>query len=197
MPAPDPRPPSRLAARALVAVLAIGLVATLANPALQRAPSAPVRTGAWASAYQAALDEASPLRPWVVAAWNALDLALFHQPPEGVVLGADGWLFSDEEYGAAAAADAHRRAWVERIDAAAERVEDAGVALVVALVPSKALLVDADQPPLPAAARERYEATVADLRDRGVAVVDLRPALSALGDAAWLRTDTHWTPAGA
>jgi alginate O-acetyltransferase complex protein AlgJ len=197
MPTPEPRPPSRVAALALVAVLAIGLAGTLANPALRRAPSAPVRTGAWASAYQAALDEASPLRPWAVAAWNAVDLALFRQPPAGVVLGADGWLFSDEEFDADAAADAHRRAWVERIDAAAERVEGAGVALLVALVPSKALLVDADQPPLPAAARDRYDATVADLRARGVAVVDLRPALTALGDGAWLRTDTHWAPAGA
>ncbi len=197
MPAPDPRPPSRLAAAALLAALAVGLVATLANPALRRAPQQPVRTGAWAAAYQAALDEASPLRPWAVAGWNALDLALFRQAPDGVVVGADGWLFTDEEYAATAAAEAHRAAWVERIDAAAARVEAEGVVLVVALVPAKAVLVDADQPPLPVAARQRYDTTLADLAARGVRAVDLRPALSALDEDAWLRTDTHWTPAGA
>lgn len=195
---PDaPRPPSRLAAVALLAVLAIGFAATLANPALRRAPAQPVRTGAWAAAYQQALDEASPLRPWAVAVWNAIDLAVFGQAPDGVVLGADGWLFTDEEYAATAAAEAHRDAWVARIDAAAARVEAEGVALVVALVPAKAVLVDADQPPLPDVARDRYDATLADLAALGVRTVDLRPALSALDQDAWLRTDTHWTPAGA
>jgi alginate O-acetyltransferase complex protein AlgJ len=197
MPGGTPRPPSRFAAAALLAVLAIGFAATLANPALRRAPDAPVRTGAWAAAYQAALDAASPLRPWAVAGWNALDLALFGQPPEGVVVGADGWLFTDEEYAASAAAEAHRVAWVALIHEAAARVEAAGVAVVVALVPAKAILVDADQPPLPAAARARYDATLADLAALGIRTVDLRPALSALGEAAWLRTDTHWSPAGA
>lgn len=193
------RPPTRppVATLALLAVLAVGLAATLANPALRRAPQASVRTGAWAAAYQDALDRASPLRPWAVAVWNALDLALFGQTPDGVVAGTDGWLFTTEEYDAGADAEAHRSAWVARIDAAAERVAAEGVALVVALVPSKALLVDAGQPPLPAAARERYATTLADLRALGVHVVDLRPALTALGDDAWLRTDTHWTPEGA
>lgn len=197
MPPDDPRPPSRFAAAALLVVLAIGFAATLVNPALRRAPTDDVRTGAWAAAYQAALDEASPLRPWAVAAWNAVDLALFRQAPVGVVAGADGWLFTDEEYAATAAAEAHRAAWVAQIDAAAARVEAEGVALVVALVPAKAVLVDARQPPLPAAARGRYDATLADLAALGVRAVDLRPALLALGDDAWLRTDTHWSPEGA
>jgi alginate O-acetyltransferase complex protein AlgJ len=182
---------------ALLAVLAIGFAATLANPALRQAPERPVRTGAWAAAYQTALDEASPLRPWAVAGWNALDLAVFGQAPDGVVLGADGWLFTDEEYAASAAAERHRTAWMAQIDEAAARVEAAGVVLVVALVPAKAVLVDAEQPPPPDAARVRYDATLTDLAALGVRAIDLRPALSALDEGAWLRTDTHWTPAGA
>ena len=197
MPSDHPRPPSRFAAVALLAVLALGFVATLANPALRRSPDQPVRTGAWAAAYQTALDEASPLRSWAVAGWNALDLALFGQAPDGVVVGADGWLFTDEEYAATAAAERHREAWVARIGEAAARVEAAGVVLVVALVPAKAVLVDADQPPLPEVARARYDATLDDLAALGVRAVDLRPALAALDEDAWLRTDTHWTPAGA
>lgn len=197
MPADDPHPPSRIAAATLLTVLALGFAATLANPALRRAPAQPVRTGAWAAAFQEALDEASPLRPWAVAGWNALDLALFGQAPDGVVVGADGWLFTDEEYAATAAAEAQRVAWMARIGEAAARVEAEGVVLVLALVPAKAILVDADQPPLPEVARTRYAATLADLAALGVRAVDLRPALGALGEAAWLRTDTHWTPAGA
>ena len=192
-----PRPPSRLATVALLAVLALGFAATLANPALHRAPDQPLRTGAWTAAYQAALDEGSPLRPWAVAGWNALDLALFRQAPDGVVIGADGWLFTDEEYAATAAAERHRDAWMARIGEAAARVEAEGVVLLVALVPAKAVLVDAAQPPLPEVARARYDATLADLAALGVRTVDLRPALAGLGAEAWLRTDTHWTPAGA
>jgi alginate O-acetyltransferase complex protein AlgJ len=197
MPAPQPAPPPSLRAAPLPAatfflVLALGVAGTVTNPALLRAPAATLRDGAWAREYQAALDAASPLRPSAVALWNALDLRLFRQGPAGVVLGSDGWLFTAEEYASGAAG-----AWRADVDGVADRLRDDGVRLLVALVPAKARQVSAGQPPLPRAAEGRYDAGVAALRARGVEVVDLRPALAALGDDAWLRTDTHWTPAGA
>lgn len=188
--------PGRRTAAAFALVLALGFAATVANPALLRGPQASVRDGAWARGYQAALDRASPLRPVAAALWNAIDLKLFRQAPEGVVLGANGWLFTAEEYalkpdpGALRAAVAH----VRDID---RHLAGDGVRLLVALVPAKAALVDAGQPPLPQAAAERYDVVLAELRGVGVEVVDLRPSLVALGEDAWLRTDTHWTPAGA
>jgi alginate O-acetyltransferase complex protein AlgJ len=191
-----PAPP-RAPAIAFVAVLIVGVLGTLVNPALSRAPAADVWSGRWASAYQAALDAASPLRPVALAAWNALDLALFRQAPAGVLLGRDGWLFTEEEYDLPVDATSVRSAWVTQIVDVADRLAREDVRLVVALVPAKAGQVAARPHPLPALAATRYDATLADLTAHGVATVDLRPALVALGDAAWLRTDTHWTPEGA
>lgn len=193
---PAPRP-SATAALVLLATIAVGAVATLANPALARAPRASWRDGAWAATYQRQLDAASPLRASAQAVWNALDLAVFRQAPEGVVLGHDGWLFSSEEYAVGGDAEAHRRAFVARMAEVDARIAAAGAELIVALVPAKAVALAAGQPPVPATARDRYDATLADLAALGVRAVDLRPALAALGPAAWLRTDTHWTPAGA
>ncbi|MBW6454371.1 MAG: hypothetical protein K0A98_00665, partial [Trueperaceae bacterium] len=187
----------RRSAAAFALVLALGFAGTAANPALLRWPQADVRDGAWARDYQAALDRASPLRPAAAALWNAIDLALFRQAPPGVVLGADGWLFTATEYALPPDPTASRMAAFAHVRDAHRRLAADGVRLLVALVPAKAALVDAGQPPLPRAAAERYDAALATLRGAGVAVVDLRPSLAALGEAAWLRTDTHWAPAGA
>jgi alginate O-acetyltransferase complex protein AlgJ len=200
---PAPHRPSahdlvlRLQAATFVVVLALGATSMLLNPALLRAPAATLHDGAWSRAYQAALDAASPLRGPTVALWNALDLHLFGQAQKGVVLGEGGWLFSDEEYVLPADAPAVRMAWFEHLADVAATLEVDGVQLVVVLVPTKASLVDAGQPPLPAPAARRYAEALTQLRERGVDTVDLRPPLRALGEAAWLRTDTHWTPAGA
>lgn len=195
------RPAAPVVALAFLAMLVAGVVATALSPATWRAPDADLiegrdlLSGRWATAYQGALDEASPWRPVARTAWNALDLVLFRQAPAGVLLGAGGWLFSEEEYDV----DARhvRRAWMSRIGAVATRLERDDVDLVVALVPAKAALVGARPHPLPAVAQARYDDTLTDLAALGIAAVDLRPALGALGERAWLRTDTHWTPAGA
>jgi alginate O-acetyltransferase complex protein AlgJ len=203
MPPTAPRPPSahelvlRLHAATFVLVLAFGAASMLVNPALLRRPDASLRDGAWARAYQADLDAASPLRPPTVAMWNALDLRVFGQAPTGVVLGEGGWLFSDEEYALPADPPAVRDAWFDLIADVAARLDRDGARLLVVLVPSKASLVTVGQPPLPGPAARRYADALTQLRARGVEAVDLRPALGELREAAWLRTDTHWTPAGA
>jgi len=186
----------RMSAATFVAVLVVGTIGTLANPALLRPPTATLRDGAWARAYQASLDATSPLRPTAAALWSLLDLRLFRQAPAGVVLGDAGWLFTAEEY-AAPTDPTVRAAWVDHVAEVGARLEGAGVALVVALVPAKAGHVPAGQPPLPRHAADRYGWALEALRARGVDTVDLRPALAPLGASAWLRTDTHWTPAGA
>jgi alginate O-acetyltransferase complex protein AlgJ len=187
----------RLHAATFVLVVALGAASMLANPALLRLPDAPLRDGGWARAYQANLDAASPLRPPTVAMWNALDLHVFGQAPAGVVLGEDGWLFSEEEYALPADPQSVRNQWIDLIASVAMRLDRDGVQLLVVLVPTKASLVEVGQPPLPAPAARRYDDALGRLRARGIQTIDLRPALAELGEHAWLRTDTHWTPAGA
>lgn len=113
--------------------------------------------------------------------------------------GCPGWLFIADELTihphAAANAEARARKVSELQAALAKR----GTQLLVVLVPDKSRIA-ADQ--LCGIARsaqlsERAQAWQATLQASGVAVLDLAPQLQPLGSAAFLRTDTHWSEAGA
>lgn len=184
-------------AAAFGAVLTVGFVAAVLNPALRNVPDAPVVDGSWATTYQADFDAASALLAPARTVWGAIDASLFGQGRPGVLVGADGWLFSREEYATVPDADAAIAAWSDRIALVRDELADLGIRLVVAPIPSKASLAGSHAPaPLPAAAARRYGDLIDALEARGVIVSDLRPALSR-EPAPFLRTDTHWTPAGA
>lgn len=183
-----------------VTVLLVGAIAALVNPALRELPDAPLRDGSWSEAYQQAFDAASPLLAPSRTVWGLIDSVLFGQGRPGVLIGSDGWLYSREEYATVGDAPAAIERWAERIALVRDTLAQQGATLVVAPVPSKASIVSAHAPaPLPAAAAARYDLLLSELHERGVIVSDLRAALRSLGDdrAAFLRTDTHWTPAGA
>ncbi len=175
--------------------LAAGWTGALFNPALLRSPPARLDDGSWATAYQADFDRELVWSAPARQLWSAIDLAGFRQPPAGVLLGRDGWLFTTEEYAMDGDPEGVRRSWTELIANAHEQLAAAGIDLLVALVPAKASSLPSAPSPLPVAAAERYERSLADLADLGVATVDLRPALAS--EDAWLRTDSHWTPLGA
>lgn len=179
----------------LLATLLAGLLGAVFNPALLRSPRATVTDGSWAAEYQ---DAFSREFLWLASArslWNALDLAVFRQAPQGVLAGGDGWLFTVEEFAHTADPEETRRLWIQAITDVHARLAEHGIPLLIALVPAKAASLPAVSPPLPRAGVERYEATLVDLAELGIAAVDLRAILAS--ESAWLRTDTHWTPEGA
>ncbi len=181
-------------------VIAGGFVAAVINPALLERPQAPMIDGRWAEAYQAAFDAASPLLAPSRLSWGLIDVGVFGQGRPGVLVGSDGWLFSREEYATVADPEAAIAAWVARIAAVRDALAEHGVDLVVAIVPAKASIAERYTPaPLPAAASGRFDALRGGLDEANVIVSDLRPALHSAGadEPAFLRTDTHWTPAGA
>ena len=182
---------------AFALVLLVGCAAAVFNPALRGVPDATVVDGSWAEGYQAEFDAASPLLAPARTVWGAIDAGLFGQGRPGVLVGANGWLFSREEYATVPDAAAAIAVWSDRIALVRDELAQLGVRLVVAPVPSKASLAAEHAPaPLPAAAAQRYDALVDALEASGVIVSDLRPALARVNDP-FLRTDTHWTPGGA
>ncbi len=177
-----------------------GFVAAVTNPSLLVSPSEPIADGRWADAYQHAFDATSPLLAPSRVTWGVIDLRLFGQGRPGVLVGSNGWLFSREEYASVADPAAAIEAWVARIVAVRDDLAGQGAELVVAIVPTKASLVAEQAPaPLPAATAARFDDLLTALQAKGVIVSDLRPALAGVSDnaPAFLRTDTHWTPAGA
>ncbi len=114
---------------------------------------------------------------------------------DGVVVGRNGWLFSDEEYRPLATAEHGLDETIGYIASVRATLEKAGAELVVVPLPAKLDMerAQADDDDQPARIEKDYAAFVAALDGAGVEAVDTRPVLSKRADA-FFRTDTHWTP---
>ena len=146
--------------------------------------------------YERRFDDAFPLRDEARALWAALRFGLLGEPSEGAVLGADGWLFTAEEF----RPPEEVRNLGEALDEARARIEAAGAELIPVFVPDKARMVAGALPYARSERyRDRYDRLLDETRALGFWTVDLRPTLrtGADGPPAFMRTDTHWSPEGA
>lgn len=138
-----------------------------------------------------------PHRDSSIGMIGALRYLAVNEGRKGVLVGSGGWLFTAEEV-RPPTDDLDRS--LARITQIRDQLQAVGADLVIVPVPGK-LDVDVDHSD-PATAKgiaTLYEAFLAGLRDRDVAVLDSRASLrvDAARDAAFFRTDTHWTPRGA
>lgn len=182
-------------------VLLLGIGALLRARDFQPAPHPDVLRGKLAHAFETHYDRAFPLKTLGVNLWAAIDYALFDEGRPGVVVGRDGWLYTDEEF----KLDDDSPVLVERhlalIDWVKRTLAARNIALLVAVVPAKARVypehLERRQPP---ALRQGLYARALDaLHAEGVATADLLQPLDAgkRRQPTFLRTDTHWTPWGA
>lgn len=125
--------------------------------------------------------------------------ALLGAGRKGVVIGEDGWLFTDEEFKRIKASDIEDA--IVRIGKVRGKLEEMGIGLVVVPLPAKS---DVYAEHLPAMMKTDYMAQAyrdfsAGLEKSGMTVVDTRSALidAKTGGDLFLPSDTHWTPAGA
>ncbi len=152
--------------------------------------------GSYQRGYEARFEAQLPGRRGLNDMWAAAKLALFAEPARGAILGADGWLFTEEEF----LAPASDFAFLTRLKAAQTGLARHNIQLVPIVVPDKARMA-ADL--LPYARSEaferRYDAALAAVARADLAVLDLRAVLGQSADGAhgFLRSDTHWSPIGA
>lgn len=189
------------------AVLFAGALALLALAALGRAPRPAVDPGEelWngqaAHHFEDRYDDAFPARKFGVALWAAIDYVLFAEAQAGVVIGRDGWLYSDEEFALPVDAEQQVQRNLDAVLAVRDVLARAGIRLVVALVPEKARIypehLDRRHPP--PLHQALYARASAALQAAGVSYTDLRPVLNdgKHDGPTYFRTDTHWTPQGA
>lgn len=185
----------------LLVVLGLGFGAALLTPATFRWPrEGSFLRGEQAARYEAAFNEALPFRDAAISTWGVLEYTVFHEGREGVVVGRNGWLFTGEEvafYEDAAAETARKLAYIKKVrdDLAAQ-----GITLVVALIPDKARVYpEFVGRPLPSYTRDRYRNFRRALTQTNILAPDLLTPLAQAkrNEQVYLRTDTHWTPAGA
>ncbi len=194
-------------AMTLNAALFAGLVLILGIAALVRAwdfrpmQHPDILRGKLAHAFETHYDKEFPLKNLGVNLWAAIDYSLFKEGRPGVVVGRDGWLYTDEEF----KLDNDSPALIERnltlIDWVKRNLARRHITLLVALVPAKARVypqhLDHRRPP--PLRQALYARTLDALRADGIATASLLQPLrsGARQHPTFLRTDTHWTPYGA
>jgi alginate O-acetyltransferase complex protein AlgJ len=185
----------------LLACLLLGAGAAFIAPATWRWPrEGSLWRGEQTARYERSFNEALPFRTAAIATWGLLEYTLFGEGREGVVVGEGGWLFTREEvtfYEDAAAERLHKLDFIGEVQA---RLAARGATLVVALVPDKVRVYREHLGrPMPDYTKNRYEMFRSALTARGVPAPDLLTPLTEAKKRSqvYLRTDTHWTPAGA
>lgn len=157
--------------------------------------------GKWTAQIEKSFREALPINAPSRTFWGRTEYALFHQGRKGVVTGTENWLFSDEEFSCPVAGEKNLAENFTFISAVQETLKQRNILLEVVLVPAKARLfpqhLGTNQ--TPACRGKIYEETRAFLHKQKIPATDLLARLRASPalDTLYLKTDTHWTPAGA
>jgi len=147
-------------------------------------------------------DDQFPAKDLGTNLWAAINYTLFDEGREGVVVGQDEWLFTDEEiYPASRDGEVVDRN-LSRVQRVADYLLAEGVPLVVLVVPAKArihsdMLGSTKPEPTMMSLYDRFQQSLATA---GIPAPELKPLLEQAtrhGESVFLRTDTHWSPNGA
>jgi alginate O-acetyltransferase complex protein AlgJ len=140
-----------------------------------------------------------PHRAASVGLFGNARYALLGAGRKGVIVGEDGWFFTAEEFKNVSTKDIEEAA--DRIAGVKRDLEARGIELVLTPLPAKSDIYAEEVPPLlrNSAMADIYRDFTTALQKRGVPFADGRAAMLAAkpyGDV-FLRSDTHWSPAGA
>ncbi|MCP5163045.1 MAG: hypothetical protein H6999_05120 [Hahellaceae bacterium] len=140
------------------------------------------------------------IRDAAIEAWATLQYLLFKEGAPGVVVGRDGWLFTNEEYlvpaNYATVLQGHM-AHVTRVQA---QLQAQGKQLILLPVPMKLdIYAEHSERQIPERVSQVYDDFLQQLQSEGIAVAPIRSAFlaQAPSEKLYLSHDTHWTPAGA
>ena len=157
--------------------------------------------GDQAVAFEEHYDDQLPIKNIGVNVWAAIEYALFKEGRSGVVIGQDGWLFSAEELKAYSAEQNHTDENLSIIKAVSDQLKEQDITLVMAVIPSKVRIYPeylGDHQPSESA-MQRYSTFTQWLQTEDIQWTGFKEPMlqSKQQQPLYLRTDTHWTPAGA
>ncbi|MGY1445823.1 alginate O-acetyltransferase [Pseudomonas chlororaphis] len=186
----------------LVTLMVLGLWSVRSFFGFSTNNDATVLNGRWAKAVETHYDDEFPIKRLGTNLWAALDFKLFNEGRPGVVLGRDQWLYSDEEFHPIVNEELNLQGNYALVEGVRQALKEKGVKLVMAIVPAKVRLYpehlgDVQPASIHANLYQDFHARVA--ADKILAPDLLGPLQQAKqnGQQVFLRTDTHWTPAGA
>jgi alginate O-acetyltransferase complex protein AlgJ len=190
----------RITAGLIAAAIAGTGLYTLATTPREGTTLGEVGNGGWQAGFEAEFNDTLTFRAQAVAAYNAMQVALFGQIQADVVIGREGWLFSETEYKVLPGFEQHLETNIAIVADTVAQLEARGIPVMVVVVPDKARSVGAlASRGRGALSLARHDRLVAGLAAAGVTTFDAFPTLEPKADTPlhFLRTDTHWTPEGA
>ena len=133
--------------------------------------------------------------------WGLIEYQVFKEGRKGVLVGEEGWLYSDEEFCYFPNELEELETKLEFMVATQKTLKSYGSELVIALVPAKARVYPEylGRYTQPSYTLERYGRALERTQSANLNLVNLYTPLTEAksSQATFLRTDTHWTNFGA
>jgi len=186
----------------LVTLMVLGLWSVRSFFGFSTSNDATVLNGRWAKAVETHYDDEFPIKRLGTNLWAALDFKLFNEGRPGVVLGRDQWLYSDEEFHPIVNEELNLQGNYALVEGVRQALKEKGVKLVMAIVPAKVRLYpehlgDVQPASIHANLYQDFHARVAANKILAPDLLGPLQQAKQNGQQVFLRTDTHWTPAGA
>ncbi|MCO7514945.1 alginate O-acetyltransferase [Pseudomonas guariconensis] len=140
------------------------------------------------------------LRDPSVQLWADAQFHLFGEGTKGVVLGKDGWLYTNQEYRVPNDLEANVATQLEQIAKVEKQLAEHGKHLVLLPLPMKLdIYAEHAEHAFDPRVTSLYDRFVGELQARQLDVVPLRGAFlgNLAGPGLFLKSDTHWSPQGA
>ncbi|GAA3967653.1 alginate O-acetyltransferase AlgX-related protein [Allohahella marinimesophila] len=150
--------------------------------------------------FEKAYDGEFFVRQAAIEAWSNLSYWAFEEGHSGVMIGKEGWLFTNQEYLFPQDLDAAVERELRAVREAAEALRQKGKRLVLLPVPMKVdVYSDYSRHVLTPKTEALHGAFLEALTRNGIEFADVRPAFLAQRHQTplYLKRDTHWTPQGA
>ncbi|NBX65411.1 MAG: hypothetical protein EBQ96_00215 [Proteobacteria bacterium] len=158
--------------------------------------------GRWSLAFERKLDEAVPVKEQGTHFWGLINYAVFKDGKPGVLIGDDGWLFTNEEFMQYPGARKQLMTKVDFVKEVNGILNAHGVKLVIALIPAKARVYQdkLGRYKYPAYNENNYNIFRKEMKEAKIPVTDILWLMNEKKNEDYklfLKTDTHWSLAGA
>ncbi len=156
--------------------------------------------GKVASSYEKDFDKALIHRDISIATWNSAGYALFGEGKEGVIIGQDGWLFTNEEFEKSVNFEQNIDNSLKYVEKVHKTLSGRDIKLFIVPIPAKARIYQdkLGRYEYPSYWKGQYQNILRRFDEYGVSYVNLSKIYKPTrNNHLFLKTDTHWTPIGA
>ena len=166
------------------------------NPTLKN-----IMDGTWAPTFESELNESLPVFSPARNFWGRAEYEAFGEGRSGVLVGKDGWLFTNEEFSCVPGGEQNMQQNLDYIQHVFNHLKQNGTHLEIVLLPAKARLYKdyLGDNTMPECREKLYGRVVRYFKDNDIGYVSLLEPFARFPqrDKLFFKTDTHWTPAGA